>query len=131
MTVFEKIVTGEIPSFKIAETKDYLAFLDVCPLKEGHALVIPKIPIDYIFNLDDDVLAGLHLFAKKVANAIKEVVPCARIGMAVIGLEVPHVHIHLVPIVKVGDMDFSSPKIPSSSDKLRLLADEIAQAYKG
>ncbi len=130
MTIFEKIVAGEIPSFKIAETKEYLAFLDVFPLKEGHTLVIPKKPVDYIFNLDDDTLAGLHVFAKNVANAIKEVVPCSRVGVAVIGLEVPHAHIHLVPIDYVGDINFSKPKISVSNERLSQLAAQIAQKYK-
>lgn len=130
MTIFEKIVAGEIPSFKIAETKEYLAFLDVFPLKEGHTLVIPKKPVDYIFNLDDDTLAGLHVFAKNVANAIKEVVPCSRVGVAVIGLEVPHAHIHLVPIDYVGDINFSKPKISVSNEQLSQLAVQIAQKYK-
>lgn len=130
MTIFEKIVAGEIPSFKIAESKEYLAFLDVFPLKEGHTLVIPKKPVDYIFNLDDDTLAGLHVFAKNVANAIKEVVPCSRVGVAVIGLEVPHAHIHLVPIDYVGDINFSKPKISVSNERLSQLAAQIAQKYK-
>lgn len=130
MTIFEKIVAGEIPSFKIAESKEYLAFLDVFPLKEGHTLVIPKKPVDYIFNLDDDTLAGLHVFAKNVANAIKEVVPCSRVGVAVIGLEVPHAHIHLVPIDYVGDINFSKPKISVSNEQLSQLAAQIAQKYK-
>ncbi|HNO71372.1 MAG TPA: HIT family protein, partial [Bacteroidia bacterium] len=97
-TIFSKIIAGEIPCYKIAESEKYLAFLDINPLAKGHTLVIPKQETDYIFNINDEELAGLHLFAKKIAKAIEKAVPCKRIGMAVIGLEVPHAHIHLIPI---------------------------------
>jgi histidine triad (HIT) family protein len=129
MTIFEKVVAGEIPSYKVAETNDFLAFLDVFPLKEGHTLVIPKKAVDYIFDLEDDTLAELNVFAKKVAKAIELVVPCKRIGVAVIGLEVPHTHIHLVPIESVADINFASPKIVVSEERMKELASQIAEAY--
>ena len=129
MTIFEKVVAGEIPSYKVAETNDFLAFLDVFPLKEGHTLVIPKKAVDYIFDLEDDTLAELNVFAKKVAKAIELVVPCKRIGVAVIGLEVPHTHIHLVPIESVADINFASPKIVVSEERMKELASLIAEAY--
>ena len=129
MTIFEKVVAGEIPSYKIAETDDFLAFLDVFPLKEGHTLVIPKKAVDYIFDLEDDTLAELNVFAKKVAKAIELVVPCRRIGVAVIGLEVPHTHIHLVPIESVADINFASPKMVVSEERMKELASQIAEAY--
>jgi histidine triad (HIT) family protein len=129
MTIFEKVVAGEIPSYKVAETHDFLAFLDVFPLKEGHTLVIPKQAVDYIFDLEDDTLAELNVFAKKVAKAIELVVPCKRIGVAVIGLEVPHTHIHLVPIESVADINFASPKIVVSEERMKELASRIAEAY--
>jgi histidine triad (HIT) family protein len=129
MTIFEKVVAGEIPSYKVAETNEFLAFLDVFPLKEGHTLVIPKKPVDYIFDLEDDTLAELNVFAKKVAKAVESVVPCKRIGVAVIGLEVPHTHIHLVPIESVADINFASPKIVVSEERMNELASQIAEAY--
>ncbi|MFT4826738.1 MAG: histidine triad (HIT) family protein [Bacteroidia bacterium] len=129
MTIFEKVVSGEIPSYKVAETDDFLAFLDVFPLKEGHTLVIPKKPVDYIFDLEDDTLAELNVFAKKVAKAVESVVPCKRIGIAVIGLEVPHTHIHLVPIESVADINFASPKIVVPEERMKELASQIAEAY--
>jgi histidine triad (HIT) family protein len=129
MTIFEKVVAGEIPSYKVAETEDFLAFLDVFPLKEGHTLVIPKKPVDYIFDLEDDTLAELNVFAKRVAKALESVVPCKRIGIAVIGLEVPHTHIHLVPIETVADINFASPKIVVLEERMRELASQIAEAY--
>lgn len=106
-TIFSRIAAGEIPSYKVAEDDRHFAFLDINPVAEGHVLVIPKKEVDYIFDLDDRELADLHLFAKRVATALKKAVPCRKIGMAVIGLEVPHAHIHLVPMTKEGDMDFS------------------------
>jgi histidine triad (HIT) family protein len=105
-TIFTKIAQGEIPCHKIAETEDYLAFLDIRPLKKGHTLVIPKKEIDYLFDMDDELLSGLMRFAKRVAKAIKATVPCERIGVTVIGLEVPHAHVHLIPINAIGDMTF-------------------------
>jgi histidine triad (HIT) family protein len=122
-TIFTRIIQGEIPCHKVAEDAQYLAFLDIQPLAEGHVLVIPKVEVDYIFDLEDDVLAGLMLFAKKIAPAIKKAVPCKRLGVSVIGLEVPHTHIHLIPMNEVGDMNFSKRKLnPSSQD----LADTAA-----
>ncbi|MCK9204936.1 MAG: HIT family protein, partial [Bacteroidales bacterium] len=109
-TIFTKIVKGEIPCYKVAETDDYLAFLDINPLQEGHTLVIPKQEVSYLFNLNDEAHAGLWNFAKKVAKAIECVVPCQRIGVTVIGLEVPHAHIHLIPISGLYDMDFTKHK---------------------
>ena len=130
MTIFEKIVAGEITSYKVAETDDFLAFLDVFPLKEGHTLVIPKQAVDYIYDLDDDTLARLNVFAKKVAKAIEQVIPCERIGVAVIGLEVPHTHIHLVPINSVADINFASPKIRVAEERMKEIAAQIAAKVK-
>ncbi|MEN8696948.1 MAG: HIT family protein [Bacteroidia bacterium] len=130
MTIFEKIVAGEILSYKLAETDDFLAFLDVFPLKEGHTLVIPKQAVDYIYDLDDDTLARLNVFAKKVAKAIEQVIPCERIGVAVIGLEVPHTHIHLVPINSVADINFASPKIRVAEERMKEIAAQIAAKVK-
>jgi|SRR6185312_10501297 len=110
-SIFSKIVAGEIPCYKIAETANCLAFLDVFPLVKGHTLVIPKKEIDYIFDVDDALFAELQLFSKKVARAIGKAIPCKRVGVAVIGLEVPHAHIHLIPINGVGDINFSHPKL--------------------
>ena len=117
-SIFTKIVSGEIPSHKIAENDDFLAFLDVFPLVKGHVLVIPKKEVDYIFDLEDDTLSELHVFAKKVAKAIEKAIPCKRIGTAVIGLEVPHAHLHLVPINTVGDINFAKEKLKPSQDEL-------------
>lgn len=128
-SLFSKIISGEIPSHKIAETDDYLAFLDVFPLAVGHALVIPKKEIDYIFNIDDDLLAGILPFSKKVARAIEQVIPCKRIGVSVIGLEVPHAHIHLIPINSVSDMNFSKPKLKPDAKDLAILAEKISSTF--
>jgi len=130
MTIFEKIVAGEIPSYKVAETENCLAFLDAFPLKQGHVLVIPKLPTDYIFDLNDHDYTELHLFAKKVAKAMKSVLPCNRIGVAVIGLEVPHAHIHLVPINSVGDIDFSQLKIEVETNRMHEIAASIQGAFQ-
>jgi histidine triad (HIT) family protein len=124
-SIFSKIVSGEIPAHKIAEDDRFLAFLDVFPLVEGHTLVIPKLEVDYIFDLDDDTFSGLQLFSKKVAKALRKAIPCKRIGTAVVGLEVPHTHIHLVPLQHVSDMDFSRPKLTLSSDQLADIAERI------
>lgn len=124
-TIFSKIVRGEIPCYKIAEDENYLAFLDINPLAEGHTLVIPKQEIDYIFDLDDRTLGGLFVFARKVALAIEKVVDCKRIGIAVIGLEVPHAHIHLIPINTIHDIDFSKPKLKFTPSEFEQLADKI------
>ena len=130
MTIFEKIIAGDIPSYKVAESEKCLAFLDAFPLKEGHVLVIPKLPTDYIFDLDNQDLSDLHLFTKNVAKAMKSVIPCNQIGVAVIGLEVPHAHIHLVPIDSVQDINFSKSKIEVDSNRMLELSSAISQAFQ-
>ena len=129
-TIFSKIISGEIPAHKVAETSEYLAFLDINPLREGHVLVIPKIGVDYIFDLDDDVYAGLMIFAKIIAKAIKKAIPCTKVGVTVIGLEVPHAHIHLIPIDGIADMDFSQPKLKPTEKELSEVALRILEALK-
>ena len=124
-SLFTKIVQGEIPCHKVAESDEFLAFLDIRPLAPGHTLVIPKKETDYIFDLEDEGLARLMVFAKKVAKAVEASVPCKRIGVAVVGLEVPHVHIHLVPIEHVHDMSFSKPPVDMSDIELSELAQQI------
>lgn len=126
-SIFYKIAAGEIPSYKIAEDDRYFAFLDINPVAEGHTLVIPKREEDYIFDLDDDEYAGLQLFAKKVATAIKKAMPCRRVGVAVMGLEVPHAHIHLIPINKESDMNFFGDKLQPSPERMKEIADAIAK----
>jgi histidine triad (HIT) family protein len=130
-SIFSRIVSGEIPCHVIEETADYLAFLDVMPLVEGHVLVIPKKEIDYIFDLDEDAYQGLWLFARQVAKKLKMAIPCKRIGIAVIGLEVPHAHIHLVPMQTVGDINFTRPKLNPGHDALAATAEKIRTAEKG
>ena len=127
MSIFTKIINGEIPCHKIAENENCFAFLDINPLAKGHTLVVPKREVDYIFDVDDDVLKDLSVFSKQVAKAIQKAVPCIRIGVAVIGLEVPHAHIHLIPINHIGDINFSRPKLKLSYEELA----EIANAIKG
>ncbi len=129
-TIFTKIVNGEIPAHKVAETEDYLAFLDINPLARGHTLVIPKEETDYIFDIEDKHLAGLMAFSKRVSRAIEAVVPCERIGLSVIGLEVPHAHIHLIPINKVEDMSFTKEKLSVEEEELAELASEIRKHYQ-
>lgn len=124
-SIFTRIINGEIPCHKVAETSDYLAFLDIRPQTKGHTLCIPKQEIDYIFDLEDEYLAGLMTFAKKVARAVKQVVPCKRIGVAVVGLEVPHTHIHLIPINAVSDISFKEP-LDIPAEELAELAAQIA-----
>jgi histidine triad (HIT) family protein len=124
-TIFTKIIKGEIPCHKIAEDERFLAFLDINPTAEGHTLVIPKVEIDYLFNLDDETYTGLMLFAKRLAPAIAKAVPCLRIGVAVIGLEVPHTHIHLVPLNTMSDINFSKPKLKPSQEELVQVAERI------
>ncbi len=124
-TIFTKIINGEIPCYKVAEDVNHLAFLDISPLAKGHSLVIPKKETDYIFDLADDELHALTLFAKKVAVALKKSVSCKRIGIAVIGLEVPHTHIHLIPMNQVSDMNFANPKLKLSSDELKEISEKI------
>lgn len=130
MTIFSKIIKGEIPSYKIAEDEHYYAFLDINPLQKGHTLVIPKIEDDYIFNLDDQTYAGLMLFSKKVALALKQAIPCQRVGVAVLGMEVPHVHVHLVPMQTEKDMLFSNPKLKLTDAEMTEIAQKIAAKIK-
>jgi len=124
-SIFTKIIKGEIPCYKIAEDDRFIAFLDVFPIKKGHTLVVPKTQIDYLFDLDDSLLSDLMVFAKKVAQKMQRAITCERIGVAVIGLEVPHAHIHLVPLDTVGDIDFSQPKIQLSTEEMAEIADSI------
>jgi histidine triad (HIT) family protein len=124
-SIFTKIINGEIPCYKIAEDENYLAFLDINPLKKGHTLVIPKIEVDYIFNVEDNLLGGLMIFAKKVAKAIDKAIPCKRVGITVIGLEVPHTHIHLIPLDKLTDMHFTNPKLQLSKEEFEEIAKSI------
>ena len=128
-SLFSKIIAGEIPAHKVAETKDYLAFLDINPLVEGHVLVIPKREVDYIFDLDDATYLGLMSFVKSVAAAIEKAVPCIRVGVAVIGLEVPHAHVHLVPLNDMDDINFSRKKLKFSMEELAATADKIRRKY--
>ena len=127
-SIFSKIVNGDLPCYRVAEDDLFLAFLDVNPLVKGHVLVLPKQEVDYIFDLEDDLLAGLTLFAKKVAIKMKRILPCDRIGVTVIGLEVPHAHIHLMPINSIADMDFSKPKKKFDSAELTKIAKSISEA---
>ncbi len=127
-SLFTKIVNGEIPAYKVAETDEFLAFLDIFPLAKGHVLCIPKIETDYIFDLDDDVLSRLMIFSKSVANKMDKVIDCKRIGVAVIGLEVPHAHVHLVPLQTVEDINFSREKLKFSPDEMEEVRDLIAKA---
>jgi histidine triad (HIT) family protein len=127
-SIFSKIVSGEIPSYAVAENDKFLAFLDVFPLKEGHVLVIPKMEIDYIFDVDDAELAEMMIFAKQVAKKMERVMPCKKIGVTVIGLEVPHAHIHLIPINGVSDMDFSRPKMTLPPERLAEIAEAMRNA---
>jgi histidine triad (HIT) family protein len=129
-SIFSKIISGEIPAYKLAENEDFLAFLDVNPLCAGHALVIPKKEVDWIFDMEDQDLSQLHIFSKKVALALKATVPCIKVGVAVIGLEVPHAHIHLVPMNKVGDLNFAGPRAQFTSDEFVALAEKISSNIK-
>jgi len=126
-TIFSRIITGEIPCYKIAEDENFFAFLDINPMAKGHTLVVPKIEEDYIFNLDDKTVSEMMLFSKKVAKAIEKSVTCLRIGVAVIGLEVPHAHIHLIPINKEADMNFKNPKLKLTAEEMAEIADNIKQ----
>ena len=127
-SIFSKIVAGEIPAYKVAESNEFLAFLDISPLAEGHLLVIPKKEVDNLFELDDETYTGLMIFAKIVATAMKKAIPCNRIGVTVIGLEVPHAHIHLIPINGLLDMDFTRPKLNFTSEEFEAIADKIKEA---
>ncbi|WP_295718304.1 HIT family protein [Mucilaginibacter sp.] len=129
MTIFSKIIAGEIPAHVVAESNEFLAFLDISPLAEGHVLVIPKKEVDYIFDLDDETYTGLQIFAKIVATAIKKAIPCKKVGVAVIGLEVPHAHIHLIPMNQVNDLNFSRPKLSFTNEELSATKDKIKAAF--
>ena len=126
-SIFTKIARGEIPSYKVAENDMYYAFLDINPLVEGHVLVIPKEETDYLFDLDDDDLGGIMVFAKKVAKAVQRAIPCKRVGVAVIGFDVPHAHIHLIPMQGMQDIDFSRPKLKLSQEEFQSIAGRIAE----
>ena len=129
-TILTKIIKGEIPSYKVAENNQFYAFLDINPLSKGHTLVVPKNEVDYIFDLEDAELAAMHVFAKQVAKAIEKVIPCKRIGVAVMGLEVPHAHIHLIPITKESDMVISNSKLKLSSDEFKDIAMKISDSFE-
>jgi histidine triad (HIT) family protein len=129
-TIFTRIVNGEIPCYKIAEDENFLAFLDINPLQEGHTLVIPKMEVNYIFDMEDDLHAGLWNYARKIGKALEKVVPCKRIGITVIGLEVPHAHIHLIPLKTLYDMDFRKPKLSFTPEEFADIARRIADAIE-
>lgn len=128
-SIFSRIAAGEIPSYKVAEDDRYYAFLDIAPMAEGHTLVIPKKEVDYIFDLDAETYAGLWQFAARVAKAVKTAVPCRRVGVAVLGMEVPHAHIHLVPLQTESDMDFRKPKLQPAPERFQEIAAAIAKAF--
>lgn len=130
MTIFSRIIAGEIPSYKIGEDENFYAFLDINPVTWGHTLVVPKKEVDYIFDMDDKDLGQMMAFTKKVAAAIKEAIPCRKVGMAVLGLEVPHAHIHLVPLKGEGDMDFKHKIENPSPEKMKEICDSIASKFK-
>lgn len=127
-SIFTRIINGEIPCYKIAESDKYLAFLDINPVSKGHTLVVPKQEIDYIFDLENDTLAGLHVFAKQVARAIDLAIPCERVTVAVVGLEVPHAHVHLIPIQSMRDFTFANPKLQLSKEEFESIAKQIRDA---
>lgn len=129
MTIFSKIIAGEIPSYKCAENDKFYAFLDINPVAQGHTLVVPKHEVDYIFDLSDEELAEMTIFAKHVALAIQCAFPCRKVGMAVLGLEVNHAHIHLIPLQTEGDMDFRKPKLELSAEIMKMTADKILAEY--
>ena len=133
MTIFSKIINGDIPSYKVAENDKFYAFLDINPLQKGHTFIVPKLPepeADYIFDLEDEILSEMLVFSKTVAKGIKEATDCKRVGVAVIGLEVPHVHMHLIPINKEGDMSFSNPKMTLPAAEMAEMANSIAEAME-
>lgn len=129
-SIFARIAAGEIPSYKVAADDRFYAFLDINPVAKGHVLVIPRAEVDYIFDLDDDTLAALHVFAKRVARALKAAIPCRKVGMAVLGLEVPHAHIHLVPMQSEGDMDFRREKLQLTAEEMQQIAANIAAHFE-
>ncbi len=127
-TIFSKIISGEIPCYKIAESEKFLAFLDIQPVAKGHALVVPKLEADFFFDLDEDYLQEINLFARDIAKKMKKVIPCKRIGVAIIGLEVPHAHVHLIPMNTIGDMNFTNPRLQFSTEEYQSLAKSISEA---
>ena len=129
-TIFSRIIAGEIPSYKVAENDQFYAFLDINPLVKGHTLVVPKREVDYIFDLEDEEVGAMQIFAKGVAAAIRQAFPCLKVGQAVIGLEVPHAHIHLIPIQKESDMLFSNPKLQLSNEEFQAIAKAINEAWE-
>lgn len=129
-SIFTKIIRREIPAHIVAEDDQYLAFLDIMPLVRGHTLVIPKVEIDYVFDLDDDILSGLHVFSKKVASAIQKATKCKRVAVAVVGLEVPHAHVHLIPMNRMEDANFANPKLKLSADELANTAQTIRDSFQ-
>lgn len=130
MTIFSKIIAGDIPCYKVAEDDKFFAFLDINPVNWGHTLVVPKQETDYIFDIDDKQIGDMMIFAKRVAKAIKSAMPCRKVGMAVLGLEVPHAHIHLVPLKQEGDMDFHNKISDPDSEKMKQIAEAIASAFE-
>lgn len=130
MTIFSKIINGEIPSYKVAENDKFFAFLDINPVNWGHTLVVPKLEEDYIFDLDDNLLAEMAMFSKRVAKAIKAALPCRKVGVTVLGLEVPHAHVHLVPLRNEGDMDFKHKISDPDPEKMRQIAQAITEAFE-
>ena len=133
MTIFTRIINGEIPSYKVAENEHFYAFMDINPLQKGHTLIVPKLSepeADYIFDLEDELLSEMVVFSKQVARGIKGAIDCKRVGVAVIGLEVPHVHMHLIPISKEGDMSFANPKMTLPAEEMAEIAQSIAQAME-
>lgn len=130
MTIFSRIIAGEIPSYKVAENDEFYAFLDINPVNWGHTLVVPKQETDYIFDLDDELLGRMSIFAKRVAKAIRKAIPCRKVGMAVLGLEVPHAHIHLVPLQNEGDMDFARKISNPDPERMKRIAADIAAAFE-
>jgi histidine triad (HIT) family protein len=128
-SIFSRIINGEIPAWKVAESEHFLAFLDVNPLAKGHTLIVPKVETDYFFDLSDEEISGIMLFSKKVASALRSTLPCLRIGMSVIGLEVPHAHVHLVPLNNMGDINFSNSRLNLSAEEMEAIAASIRSAY--
>lgn len=128
-SIFSRIINGEIPAWKVAESEYFLAFLDVNPLAKGHTLIVPKVETDYFFDLSDEEISGIMLFSKKVASALRSTLPCLRIGMSVIGLEVPHAHVHLVPLKNMGDINFSNSRLNLSAEEMEAIAASIRSAY--
>jgi histidine triad (HIT) family protein len=128
-SIFSRIINGEIPAWKVAESEHFLAFLDVNPLAKGHTLIVPKVETDYFFDLSDEEISGIMLFSKKVASALRSTLPCLRIGMSVIGLEVPHAHVHLVPLKNMGDINFSNSRLNLSAEEMEAIAASIRSAY--